>query len=231
MFLVKSNDTTPLCPICGWPMKLYDHRLRIMRQYDGDNEHVIVPRYRCTKTSCNKIHTALPDCLIPHKHYAAYIIEETIDEYNAETLMTADYPCESTCNRWIRWMNHAKEQLDAHLKSIGSIREKIGFSILERTDSLLEHERVTCPGWLFRVISTIYNSGRFLPSSFPPDLTSVADNKPLSFSQDKEENSHDKTGHRSKGTNCFGKIPDDLRSFERRYRSSQNGSVEEEDSS
>ena len=110
-------------------MKLYDHRKRIMKQYDQDDEYVIVPRYRCLKNSCNKIHTALPSCLIPHKHYAVHIIEETIDEYNSESLMTADYPCESTCIRWIRWMKQLNSQIDAHLKSIGSIREHIGFSI------------------------------------------------------------------------------------------------------
>ena len=108
-------------------MKLYDHRKRIMKQYDQDDEYVIVPRYRCLKNSCNKIHTALPSCLIPHKHYAVHIIEETIDEYNSESLMTADYPCESTCIRWIRWMKQLNSQIDAHLKSIGSIREHIGF--------------------------------------------------------------------------------------------------------
>ena len=84
VFLVESNEDTPLCPVCGSGMKLYDHRKRIMKQYDQDDEYVIVPRYRCLKNSCNKIHTALPSCLMPHKHYAVHIIEETIDEYNVE---------------------------------------------------------------------------------------------------------------------------------------------------
>lgn len=167
-------------------MKLYDHRTRIMKQYDHDDEWVIVPRYRCTKNSCNKLHTALPDCLIPHKHYAVQIIEETIDEYNNETLMTADYPCESTCKRWNRWFNQVKDQIDSHLKSIGCNFEMIGFSILERTDSLLEQLRATGQGWLFKVISEIYNSGRFIPAYYPPDLTSVAERHPLSFSHASE---------------------------------------------
>lgn len=231
MFLVESNEDTPLCPVCGSGMKLYDHRKRIMKQYDQDDEYVIVPRYRCLKNSCNKIHTALPSCLIPHKHYAVHIIEETIDEYNSESLMTANYPCESTCIRWIRWMKQLNSQIDAHLKSIGSIREHIGFSILERTDSLLQQERVTGPGWLYRVIAEIYNSGRFIPSAFPPALTSVAESKPLSFSQDKEENSHEQTADESKGSKSRGKVSDDLRTFEKRHRYSENGSAEKEDSS
>ena len=49
VFLVESNEDTPLCPVCGSGMKLYDHRKRIMKQYDQDDEYVIVPRYRCLK--------------------------------------------------------------------------------------------------------------------------------------------------------------------------------------
>ncbi|MGN8627314.1 DUF6431 domain-containing protein [Bulleidia sp. HCP3S3_G12] len=33
-------------------------------------------RYRCLKNSCNKIHTALPSCLIPHKHLGVFISQK-----------------------------------------------------------------------------------------------------------------------------------------------------------
>ena len=107
MFFVQSNEGIPFCPVCQSPMKPYDYRKRIMKQYDGETEYLILRRCRCTNNGCNKLHIQLPDLLLPHKHYAASIIEETIEDREDNLLMIPDYPCQDTLSRWKKWFASA----------------------------------------------------------------------------------------------------------------------------
>lgn len=156
MFLCRSNEDILFCPVCHSAMKPYDHRMRIMKQYNKETEYLILPRYRCTNKGCNKLHILLPDLLLPHKHYTFSIIEETIEDCEDNRLMIPDYPCQETRNRW-----------------------KI------RTDSSLDILREHGPGCVLYSLSIIYNSVHFLPSILPPDLPSVISFLPLMYLTDK----------------------------------------------
>ena len=74
-----------------------------MRWYNSEVHYIIVRRMKCT--SCNKLHTELPDCLAPYKQYAAEIIENEIDGIVCEDdICTEDRPCDKTVNRWNHWL-------------------------------------------------------------------------------------------------------------------------------
>ena len=231
MFFVQSNEGIPFCPVCQSPMKPYDYRKRIMKQYDGETEYLILRRCRCTNNGCNKLHIQLPDLLLPHKHYAASIIEETIEDREDNLLMIPDYPCQDTLSRWKKWFDSICGQIDAHMKSVLSTIDVIGKSILERTDSLLDILREHGPGWLPHSLSIIYNSGHFLPSTLPPDLHSVINHLPLMYLSDKEENNHEYKVRRSENRQGGRKVPDDCRTGEGRYRLGSEEGVKGKESS
>ena len=231
VFLCRSNEDILFCPVCHSGMKPYDRRKRIMKQYNKETEYLILPRYRCTNKGCNKLHILLPDLLLPHKHYASSIIEETIEDFEDNRLMIPDYPCQETRTRWENWFESCKAQIDAHLKSILSTIDAIGHSILDRTDSLLDILREHGPCWLPYSLSVIYNSGHFLPSIFPPDLPSVIGSLPLMYLTDKEENSHERKVRRPQNRQGCGKVPDDCGTGEGWHRLSPEEGIKGGDSS
>jgi hypothetical protein len=159
--VVKYKEV-PLCPDCGTQMSYRDSRKRIRRKKGGVKLWVMVSRFLCS--ACNRLHTALPDFLIPYKHYEAEIIRKVIDgEVTAETIdaETFSRPAEITLARWIAWFEQDKTDMEGHLRRVSS---QLGFGDAEGNRSLLEELRKNSRKWLESAIRIIYNSGGYLRS-------------------------------------------------------------------
>ena len=166
IFLITGNPHVLVCPCCKQKtLVLRDHRLRIMRKMGGETCWIEVPRYRCKNEHPRRYHTALPSFLSFFKHYVTQLIKDT-----ANSLLTKEdienrqmnYPCDSTLERWRCWIDRNKENIDGHLKSVGSRLPGYGKELLHTVGSLLEKLRDDGMPWLAIVQRVIYNSGEFL---------------------------------------------------------------------
>lgn len=108
------------------------------------------------------MHNELPDVLVPHKHYAAEVIEETLDNKTVSLgLAEEDYPCDTTKKRWLYWFNINRAQIEGVIRSVlYSIEENI--HVFEDTDSLLLRIRKEKERWLSYCIKGVYSSGHSL---------------------------------------------------------------------
>ena len=138
IFFVKSSDTCP-CPCCQAPLEHRDYRLRITKLEGGEERFLRVERRKCTNGGCRRIHTVLPDCLVPYKHCANEVISGVLDEIvTPDDADTEDYPCESTMNRWKHWLMANYLRIEGYLKSIGHRLLELEKGLLVSTVSLLE---------------------------------------------------------------------------------------------
>ncbi len=115
----------------------------------------------CTNGGCRKIHTVLPDCLVPYKHYASEVIAGVLDGIITPE-EAEDYPCEATMARWHHWLMANYFRIEGCLKSIGHCLMGLESGLLTSTVSLLETLRLSNGCWLEAILRTIYNSGGFL---------------------------------------------------------------------
>lgn len=165
IFFVESSDTCP-CPCCQSPLEHRDYRLRIMKLEGGEEKFLRVERRKCTNGGCQRIHTVLPDCLVPYKHYASEVIAGVLDEViTPDDADTEDYPCEATMHRWKHWLMVNYLRMEGYLKSIGHRMLGLEKGLLVSTVSLLEKLRLSNDRWLEAILRMIYNSGGFLQSS------------------------------------------------------------------
>ncbi len=165
IFFVESSDICP-CPCCQAPLNHRDYRLRIMRLEGGEEKFLRVERRKCTNDGCRRIHTVLPDCLAPYKHYASEVITGVLDEIiTPDDADTEDYPCEATMHRWKHWLMVNYLRMEGYLKSIGHHLLGLEKGLLVSTVSLLEKLRSSNERWLEAILRMIYNSGGFLKSS------------------------------------------------------------------
>lgn len=66
-----------------------------------------------------KCRSALPDCLVPYKHYASELIVGVLDDVvTPDDADTEDYPCEATMYRWKHWLMVNYLNMGDYLKSI-----------------------------------------------------------------------------------------------------------------
>lgn len=152
--------------MCQSQVKHRDYKLRIMKMEGGEKHFIYMERLQCTNKSCNRLHNALPDRLVPYKHYAAEIISGVLDEIiTTQDLETEDYPCEATMLRWKHWLMLNYFRINGYLKSIGY--RFLGFSeeLLNTRLSLLEYLRLSNDRWLEAILRMIYNSGGVLEPS------------------------------------------------------------------
>lgn len=95
--MVDENECN--CPNCSGLLKPYDTVYRIVRTKGGVIKRVKIGRYVCV--NCGRVHRALPNYILPFKHYEHDIIEGVINGYiSYDTLGYEDYPCETTMIRW-----------------------------------------------------------------------------------------------------------------------------------
>ena len=112
---------------------------------------------------CERLHNALPDFLVPYKHYAAEIISGVLDNViSADDLDAEDYPCEQTMKRWQRWFNGNQNNIEGNMRSIGYRLLGLGEDLFSARISLLTHLRKSSEAWLETILRMIYNTGSFL---------------------------------------------------------------------
>ena len=101
IFFVKSKDNCR-CPECRSPLVHRDYKKRIMRSEGGETKFIHIERLKCTR--CARLHNALPDFLVPYKHYAAEVVSGVIEGViTSDDLDDEDYPCEATMRHWHHW--------------------------------------------------------------------------------------------------------------------------------
>ena len=120
----------------------------------------MIPRGKCSH--CDRLHRALPDFIVPHKHFAAETITKVLEDEITPDTFTGDKPSESTMIRWKMWLELNRILIDGILKSFGY--RQLGFSekLLKSTDSLLDELIASYANWLETIIRVIYNSGASL---------------------------------------------------------------------
>ena len=147
-----------ICPECGKGHLIpYDHCSRISRHADSEDEWFMIPRGRCSH--CKRLHRALPDFMIPYKHYDARAISDVLDEVVTPENFAGSFPTESSMKRWQMWLMINRALIDGILKSFA--HRQLGFSekLLKSEDSLLEKLRASYEHWLETIVRVIYNSG------------------------------------------------------------------------
>ena len=151
------------CPVCGAPLVHRDWKPRIMKRDGGTAGWLLIERGQCSNKGCHKLHSMLPDILVPYKHYASEVISGVLDGIvTPEDDDSADYPCEMTMRRWQCWLEANRLRIEGYLKSVGY--RLLGYSIelLETRMSLLDKLRSSQPEWLEMLLRFLYNSGGFL---------------------------------------------------------------------
>jgi len=103
-----TGKSESFCPICGGKLKYRDRRKRYARDTEGHRLVYSLRRLRCQEKSCGKLHTELPDVLIPYKRYTRETFE-AVAEFGKP-----DIPEEERTHRkmrtWIRYFqNHFDE--------------------------------------------------------------------------------------------------------------------------
>ena len=100
------SGTEPLtCPICGGRLTAYDRKVRKVRTKTGEIETLLLRRLRCK--NCQRLHTELPDFLVPYKRYSRESIEDVIAKSR-----TGAPDDERTRNKIRTWYRHIRVYLD-----------------------------------------------------------------------------------------------------------------------
>ena len=151
----------PPCPYCHATLAYRDSRKRVSKLEGGVKRWLVIRRFRCT--SCKTLHTELPDCLTPYKHYQTEVLSGVIDGIiTANDLECEDYPCFDTMRIWLTWFTQNMQRIEGLLrKTLYGASRNIQESQCP-SGSLLEKLRRTTSNWLEQVIRTIYNNGSFL---------------------------------------------------------------------
>ena len=132
-----------------------------MKTEGGTKQFIQIERLKCNH--CERLHNALPDFLVPYKHYTAEIISGVLDNViSADDLDAEDYPCEQTMKRWQRWFNGNQNNIEGNMRSIGYRLLGLGEDLLSARISLLTHLRKSSEVWLETILRIIYNAGSFL---------------------------------------------------------------------
>lgn len=147
----------PPCPVCGGKLLYRDNRPRIRKKEGGMKERLIVSRYRCQNKSCRRLHTGLPDCLVPHKHYEAEVISGVYDGIVTEDDMDSEqYPCAATMSRWIRWLIENICNIEGHFRRMAETDSRFKGLTFQGVHSKTQR-------WLEDILSFVYNTGGALP--------------------------------------------------------------------
>jgi hypothetical protein len=110
--------------------------------------------------ACDKLHTILPDVLVPHKHYGAAEIETVL-----ESRVRRDEVSDSTVARWRRWIRGNEAQIEGVLQSVKLEALDI-LPELRSNESLFTQLKTTVRNWLSVISRLVINAGfAFLPVS------------------------------------------------------------------
>ena len=146
------SEEDPVCPVCSGELKAKDSRRRHVIQADGSRKYYQLRRLRCRK--CRGIHTELPACIQPRKHYGAEVIEGELDQRRT------DCPAEeSTRRRWRNAFSRAKDQIDGVLRSIWTKMFEKKYPLLSPEQPLLDRLIGAGSGWLALVNQLLIEAG------------------------------------------------------------------------
>lgn len=152
------NEERLYCPYCGQELFYRDSRLRIWRHCNKPADRILIHRMLCR--TCNKLHTVLPDVLVPHKHYGASEIETVL-----ESEVRIDEVSDSTAARWQKWIEGNEAQIEGVLQSLKLDTEDM-LPELRSNESLIARLKTIVRNWLSVVSRLVINSGsKFLPDS------------------------------------------------------------------
>ena len=160
VFYIEVLEPTSIaCPICSGVLTVRDSRRRRVIQPDGSRKLYQLRRLRCK--SCRRIHTELPSCIQPRKHYGVAVIEGELDHRRG------DCPAEeSTRRRWRTAFSQAKGQIEGALKASWTKDLQKGYPLLSPQPSLLDHLVSAGSGWLALVNSLLISAGHGLHTRF-----------------------------------------------------------------
>ena len=138
-----------------------DHRRRVCRKAGGEKEWLLVERLQCRNEECRRMHTALPDILVPYKHYESGLIEDVIEDVVTEDdPETEDHPCRMTMERWKMWLTGCMAAIEGQIRAAAERILDLKEEFLRSRESLFEElRRRISPGWLKAVVRIVYNSG------------------------------------------------------------------------
>ena len=141
-------------------MKVRDSRVRyVIRNSTDCRESYILRRLRCM--SCGKIHTELPDFILPYKHYDAQAVQDTLDGIPDNTCSADD----STMNRWRASFKSAVETITALL--VAYLMQLSGENApLFALKWILKKIKKDHSNWLAFVMRLLINTGNRLHTKF-----------------------------------------------------------------
>lgn len=97
-FIIDSRDKK-VCPLCCGSLFVRDSRRRKVKEVDGKVAVYRLRRFKCKQ--CGKLHTEIPDCIVPYKRYSAKVIETELTDANKQSC-----PAEkSTIRRWKKFLS------------------------------------------------------------------------------------------------------------------------------
>lgn len=109
-FTIDSRDRK-VCPLCCGSLFVRGSRRRKVKEVDGKVAIYRLKRFKCKK--CGKMHTEIPDCIIPYKRYSAEVIETELTGGSNQSC-----PAEkSTIRRWKKFLNSVTSMLKTKAKS------------------------------------------------------------------------------------------------------------------
>ena len=150
-----------ICPICRSPVSHRDWKPRIIKLDGGQVVWLMIERRRCDNESCRRLHSLLPDKLVPYKHYGSDLIAAVLDgDIMPEDTMNEDYPCDETIRRWHHWLMANFSRTEGYCRQAMSLLRNPGLA----GAAILETIRKSCDRWLPAVLRMVYNSGGFLVS-------------------------------------------------------------------
>ncbi|WP_245736968.1 DUF6431 domain-containing protein [Salibacterium qingdaonense] len=147
------------CPVCRGTLRVIGSRNRIWKQADGSSPRLRLRRLRCQE--CSTVHHELPDLLIPHKHYDACCMEDTIAEQERDdSVVSAE---SSTMIRWKQGFSHWLRMVLLMLQTLlyrfgrqvpNSFLSPTGSSILSIVGPWVGVKK----GWLVRLVQPLVNT-------------------------------------------------------------------------
>lgn len=157
-FSVRNTGPAAICPECQCSLRHRDWRPRICKREGGEKSWIKVERGKCP--SCGRLHTILPDKLVPYKQYEADVISGVLDgAVTPDDIDSEDYPCAETMRRWILWFALNLERIEGYLRNAILLRILYGYAAPDAPGNLLQSLRKTNDRWLETALRIITNTG------------------------------------------------------------------------
>jgi len=142
VFVVTGTEAIS-CPKCRGELQQRDRRRRGLIDAEGTKHIYSLRRLRCKK--CGRLHTELPDFVVPYKRYSAEVVEKVSKGERVDT------PYEERTRQKIRvWY----KKVIGHLQGVWRQQVNLGFA-----------SPCVVPSFVFLVRATV-NSGNWLYHPF-----------------------------------------------------------------